>query len=115
MAGLGHEDLFLPHRLNARSRFGYLTFTGVHGNGRDAPITDRGGLKRGRQQSTHERHSPSCQIEPVCNEAARSSCLMAPVSMVKAAGGIASSEAVNWCRNSLSRSTERSFPNATRS
>src|ERR1700757_3973873 len=23
-------------------------------------------------KSTHERHSPSCQIEPVCNETARS-------------------------------------------
>ena len=41
--------------------------------------------------------------------------LVAPVSMVKAAGGIAASEAMNWSRNFLSRSSERSFPNAARS
>ena len=41
--------------------------------------------------------------------------LVAPVSMVKAAGGIAASEAVNWSSNSLSSSSERSFPNAARS
>src|SRR5215472_4023718 len=30
---------------------------------------------RQRQSSTHERHSPSCKIEPVCNETTRSSWL----------------------------------------
>ena len=29
------------------------TIAGMHRNGRDAPKADRGGLKRGRQQSTH--------------------------------------------------------------
>jgi len=33
------------------------------------------GTRLGGPLSTHERHSPSCQIEPVCNETARSSWL----------------------------------------
>ena len=33
----GHEDAFLRPRLNARCPFGYGTFAGTHGNGREAP------------------------------------------------------------------------------
>jgi hypothetical protein len=34
----GHEDRFLPPRLNGRCRFSQTTFAGTHGNERDAPI-----------------------------------------------------------------------------
>jgi len=33
-----HEERFPPPRLNGRCRFGQATFTGTHGNERDAPI-----------------------------------------------------------------------------
>src|SRR5215469_2170122 len=33
----GHEERFPPSRLNGRCRFGQATFTGTHGNERDAP------------------------------------------------------------------------------
>jgi hypothetical protein len=38
MTGSGHEDLFLPHRLNVRCPFSHRTFAGTHSNGRDAPV-----------------------------------------------------------------------------
>jgi hypothetical protein len=41
--------------------------------------------------------------------------VVAAVSMVRAAGGIAAIETINCCRNSRSRSSERSLPNAARS
>jgi len=40
-----------------------------------APIPDLRALAPERADSTNERDSPSCQIEPVCNETARSSWL----------------------------------------
>jgi len=35
---MGHEDAFPRLRLSARCRFGQATFSGTHGNERDAPI-----------------------------------------------------------------------------
>ena len=37
---MGHEERFPPPRLNGRCRFGQATFTGTHGNERDAPFPD---------------------------------------------------------------------------
>jgi hypothetical protein len=42
--------------LKVRKSDGEGTFVGVRGNDEVAPIADRGGLKRGRQQSTPCRH-----------------------------------------------------------
>src|SRR6516162_1019009 len=36
MAGVGHQDPFPPHRLNARCPLSEGTLAGTHGNGRDA-------------------------------------------------------------------------------
>jgi len=47
-----HEDQFAPPRLSGRSAFSEETFAGRCGNEKDAPIADRGGLKRGRRQAT---------------------------------------------------------------
>jgi hypothetical protein len=52
---MGHEDQFAPPGLSGRSAFSEGTFAGTCGNAKDAPIADRGGLKRGRQQSTPQR------------------------------------------------------------
>jgi hypothetical protein len=38
MAGVGHEDQFAPPGPSGRCRFGQATFTGTHGNERNAPI-----------------------------------------------------------------------------
>jgi hypothetical protein len=35
---MGHEDQFAPPGPSGRYRFGQATFTGTHGNERDAPI-----------------------------------------------------------------------------
>ena len=35
---MGHEERFLPRRLNARCRFTQGTFANTHGNAKDAPI-----------------------------------------------------------------------------
>ena len=37
-AGMGHEDAFPPSRLSVGYRFSQATFTGTHGNERNAPI-----------------------------------------------------------------------------
>jgi hypothetical protein len=55
---IGHQDAFPRPRLSARFRFSQGTLAGTRNNGRNAPIADRGGLKRGRQQSTLLRHWP---------------------------------------------------------
>ena len=36
---MGHEDQFAPPGPNGRNPFGQATFTGTHGNERDAPIS----------------------------------------------------------------------------
>ena len=36
-SGMGHEDQFAPSGPGGRCRFGQATFTGTHGNERDAP------------------------------------------------------------------------------
>ena len=54
---LGHQDAFLQPRPNDRYRLSQGTLAGTRGNGENAPIADRGGLKRGRQQSTHSGRS----------------------------------------------------------
>ena len=51
MTALGHEERFPPRRLNGRCRFSEGTFTGAHGNGRDAPIPDLPALALGRAHS----------------------------------------------------------------
>ena len=38
MTALEHKDRFMPLRLCGCCRIGQATFTGTHGNGRDAPI-----------------------------------------------------------------------------
>jgi hypothetical protein len=47
-----HEERLPPPRLSGCCRFSLRTFAKAQGNGRNAPIADRGGLERGRQQST---------------------------------------------------------------
>jgi hypothetical protein len=56
-AELGHKERFLPPRLSGGYKTRLGTFARSSGNERDAPKADRGGLKRGRQQSTHCGHS----------------------------------------------------------
>jgi hypothetical protein len=38
MAGLGHQERFLPPKLSGRCRFRQRTFTGTRGNGYVAPV-----------------------------------------------------------------------------
>jgi len=57
MTAVGHEDAFAPTTTSNRSCLGKPTFAGTRGNEQDALIADRGGLKRGRQQSTHSGRS----------------------------------------------------------
>jgi hypothetical protein len=49
---MGHEDQFAPPGPSGRYRFGQATFTGTHGNERDAPIADLHTLAPERGGST---------------------------------------------------------------
>lgn len=48
----GHEDQFLPPKLNARSVIRKQTVAGIRGNGRDAPIPAVCGIESFRQDTT---------------------------------------------------------------
>ena len=52
MAAVGHEDQLAPPGLSGRHRFGQATFTGTHGNERDAPKAAI------RARGSHERVEP---------------------------------------------------------
>ena len=54
---LWHEDPFPRPGPNGRCQFGEETFADTRRGDRVAPIADRGGLKRGRQQSTQSSRS----------------------------------------------------------